>query len=281
MYAPSIVHFAELAREKADARQRAPGGFFVAAMMAGAYIGIAMILALSAAAGLEPGLRPPVMGAVFGVGLILTMFSGGELFTGCVMYAGFGLARGRVTLAEASGMLVMVWLGNLAGAMILSQLFAWAGGGVVFAAKGAFLQAYAAHKIDAAPVALLARAILCNWLVCLAIWTAARVEGDAAKCLVLAWTLMAFVAPGFEHSVANMTALTLALIAPDSQASLAGVVQNLVLVTLGNVLGAAVLVVGGFLAAAKTDSEGPARHDAGHLPTTLRTTAPLASEGRR
>jgi nitrite transporter NirC len=81
------------------------------------------------------------------------------------------------------------------------------------------------------------------------------VTGDAAKSIVMAWVLLAFVAAGFEHSVANMTALTLGLFSPGETISLVGVIHNLVMVTIGNVVGGAVFVVGAYGVAAKTDSE--------------------------
>ena len=270
MYEPTIVHFAEVARDKAESLERAPVGFFVGAMMAGAYIGIAMILALSCAAGMPPGARPLVLGGVFGIGLILTVFAGAELFTGYVMYTGFGLARRSVTLSEALSLMVVVWVGNLAGALVLAGVFVAGGGGDGLADGGTYLNTYVTHKVEADAVALIARAILCNWLVCLAIWTASRVSGDAAKCIVLAWALLAFVAAGFEHSVANMTALALGLLDPHPAIALAGVVRNLVLVTFGNIVGGAVFVVGGYLSAARTDTGTEARHDTGTLPTALR-----------
>lgn len=269
MYETSIAHFADLVRDKAAGMREAPWGFFVGAMLAGGYIGIAMILALSASAGLDPGVRPLVRGAVFGLGLILTVFAGAELFTGYTMYLGFGLARRSVTAAAAAVAMPVVWVGNLAGSLILTGLFAVGGGGAVFADGGEALAAYAGHKADSGAVELLARAALCNWLVCLSIWTAARVKGDAAKCVVLAWILFAFVAAGFEHSVANMTALSLGLFQPGSEVSWVGSAHNLLWVTLGNVIGGAVFVVGGYLAAAKTDPrEGAPRHDCGPLPAS-------------
>lgn len=279
MYEPSVLHFAELARDKTAAAERTPVGFFVGAMLGGAYIGIAMVLALSVGAGISPGDRPLVMGAAFGVGLILTVFAGAELFTGYVMYVGFGLARGSVRGADAFRLLFLVWLGNLAGALLLVSLFVAGGGGAVFAGGGTALHGYVAHKVEADTLALLARGALCNWLVCLAIWTASRVQGDAAKCIVLAWVLLAFVASGFEHSVANMTALGLGLMVPDPSISVAGALRNLALVTIGNIVGGLALVVGAYLAAARTDAPvGPALHDTGPLPTTLRAPATAPAE---
>ncbi|MGK6324755.1 formate/nitrite transporter family protein [Sphingomonas sp. DT-51] len=273
MYEPTISHFAEVAREKAEGLGRSPFGFLVGAMFAGAYIGIAMILALSVAAGLPAGARPLAMGAVFGVGLILTIFAGAELFTGYAMYLGFGLARGSVSIRSALSLLIVVWVGNAAGALILSLLFKAGGGGAIFAGSAEQLHVYVAHKVDSDALALLARGVLCNWLVCLAIWTAVRVHGDAAKCIVLGWILMAFVASGFEHSVANMTALTLGVLVSDPSIGLAGAARNLTIVTVANVLGGLVFVVGGYLAAARADPSGEARHDTGPLPSTMRTQA--------
>jgi nitrite transporter len=272
MYTSTITHFAEVAQEKVTALRRSRGGFFVGAMLAGAYIGIAMILALSTASGLPAGARPLVMGGVFGVGLILTVFAGAELFTGYAMYMGYGLVRKSVGLADTIVVMVTVWLGNLAGALLLSLLFAAGDGGTVFANGAGALNAYVTHKVHGTTVELLARAALCNWLVCLSIWTSTRVQGDTAKCIVLAWVLLAFVASGFEHSVANMTCLTLGLLAPDSAIEFAGAVRNLALVTVGNLAGGFLFVVGAYSLAARTDLDGPARHDTGLLPTSgLRT----------
>ena len=101
--------------------------------------------------------------------------------------------------------------------------------------------------MNAPGMALFARAILCNWLVCLAIWMAARVNSDSAKCIVIFWCLLAFIASGFEHSVANMTVLGLALAGnhPES-VSIAGFAWNLAWVTLGNAVGGAVFVAGAY-----------------------------------
>jgi nitrite transporter NirC len=280
MFEPTIVHFAEVARDKASAMRRSPTGFGVASMMGGAYIGIAMILALSVAAGLPAGARPLAMGSVFGVGLILTVFAGAELFTGYVMYAGFGIARGSVSWSEALVMLMTVWIGNALGAILLAAVFAAGGGGAVFAGSADLLHTYVAHKVEAEGLALLARAALCNWLVCLGIWTATRTAGDAAKCIVLGWTLMAFVAAGFEHSVANMTALSLGLLVPSASIDLSGALRNLALVTAGNVLGGTLFVVLGYLQAARTDLEGALQHDCGPLPITLRNPKHAGADAR-
>ena len=94
---------------------------------------------------------------------------------------------------------------------------------------------------------LLALFVLCNWLVCLALWMSARVDSDIAKCAVIFWCLLAFIASGFEHSVANMTLLGLALAGHHPETvSIAGFAWNLGWVTLGNVIGGALFVGGAY-----------------------------------
>ncbi|WP_353621918.1 formate/nitrite transporter family protein [Variovorax saccharolyticus] len=113
-----------------------------------------------------------------------------------------------------------------------------------------------------------ARGILCNRLVCLALWTSARIAGDAAKCIVLAWLLLAFVAAGFEHSVANMTSLAIDLLGPTPAISMAGTLRHLFWVSTGNVAGATLFVVGGYLLASRSERREP-------VPSRDRLRAPL------
>ncbi len=253
-YTEVCTHFAELAQQKARAAKTRPLGFLTGTLLAGAYIGIALVLALTCSAGLPAGARPLVNGAVFGLGLVLVVFAGAELFTGHVMYMTFGLAHRTVSVADAVRLLVYVWIGNLVGSVILAALFAYGGGGAIFAAPAAFLHDYVAHKQTAGVLSLLCRSILCNWLVCLALWGAARIANEAAKIWFMAWCLLAFVACGFEHSVANMTVFALGLMDPVQAGTLGGAVYNLVIVSVGNVVGGGLLVAGAYLLAETTDS---------------------------
>ena len=95
--------------------------------------------------------------------------------------------------------------------------------------------------------ALIARATLCNWLVCLALWMSARTKSDATKAIVIFWCLFAFIASGFEHSVANMTLLSIPLLTdhPDT-ISVAGMAYNLLWVTVGNIIGGSLFMGVGY-----------------------------------
>ena len=90
---------------------------------------------------------------------------------------------------------------------------------------------------------LFIRGVLCNWLVCLAVWTSARATGDAAKILLIFWCLFAFVGSGFEHSIANQSLLGLALfLSHEAGVSWVGFVWNQTWVILGNIIGGGVFV---------------------------------------
>jgi nitrite transporter NirC len=126
------------------------------------------------------------------------------------------------------------------------------GGGLALAGKSPLIINVAAAKMNAPALELVARAMLCNWLVCLAIWTSARMTNDAAKCIAIFWCLYAFIASGFEHSVANMTLLSIALMADHpANVTIAGMGWNLLWVTLGNVISGAGIMGLGYWAASR------------------------------
>lgn len=95
-------------------------------------------------------------------------------------------------------------------------------------------------KMNSSITELLARAIICNWLLCLAIWMTSKTESDTAKCILIFCCLFAFVAAGFEHSIANMSIFDISLMGehPDT-VSVYGLLYNLAWVSMGNVIGGA------------------------------------------
>src|SRR5262249_18281025 len=210
MYAETIEGFAKVAEKKPAAMRRAPGGFFVASMLAGAYVGLGIILIFTLGAQVPAEVRKLVMGATFGIALTLVVIAGAELFTGHTMFMALRAFSGKGSMGDIAASWGMTWLGNLAGALALVALFSAGGGGGLLSAPDGLVMKIGSMKMNDTAVALVARAILCNWLVCLALWMSARVDSDVAKCVVIFWCLLAFIASGFEHSVANMTLLGLA-----------------------------------------------------------------------
>lgn len=247
MYADTIEGFAKVADKKLAALRQSPGGFFVSSMLAGAYVGMGIILIFVLGNQAPVEVRKLIMGATFGIALTLVVIAGAELFTGHTMFMALRSYRGVGSVRDIAASWVMTWIGNLAGALTLVGLFALGGGGGILAAPDTLLMQVASLKMNDSAVALFARAILCNWLVCLAIWMAARVNSDSAKCIVIFWCLLAFIASGFEHSVANMTLFGLALAGNHpASVSLGGFGWNLAWVTLGNIVGGAVFVAGAY-----------------------------------
>lgn len=248
MYNDTIDQFAEMAAKKVRAIADNPLGFFIASMMAGAYVGLAIIAIFSIGQGLDPSVRSLGMGLTFGLALTLVVFAGAELFTGHTMIMTFGVLRGKATAGGLASSWIMTWLGNLLGAVLVATLFWLGGGGAVLKSGADLIFTIADAKMHAAPLALVAKGILCNWLVCLGIWMAARTSNDAAKLIVLFWVLFAFIASGFEHSVANMTVFAIALLAPHPDTiTIGGAFYNLVWVTLGNIIAGVVFVGAGYV----------------------------------
>ncbi|MEE9355697.1 MAG: formate/nitrite transporter family protein [Methylococcaceae bacterium] len=249
MYSDTINHFANVAKTKTELLKNNPLAFFIGALMAGAYLGIGIALVFTVAGQLDPSVRPMVMGMSFGIALTLVIFAGSELFTGHTMYMTIGWLKETTTGADVFKAWGASWSGNLIGAMLFSIMVA-IGHGALYNESADLLNAVASAKMNKGPIQLFFLAILCNWLVCLAIWTAARTENDAAKCILIFWCLYAFFACGFEHSVANMAVFSFALLGdhPDS-VSLIGMFYNLFFVTLGNIVSGSVFMAIGYWAA--------------------------------
>lgn len=247
MYSETIDHFSSLGASKLKVMKDNPVGFFVGAMMAGVYVGFGIILIFILGTAVDPAYRKLVMGTSFGIALTLVVFAGAELFTGHNMYMSLAWLRKKVTAGNAVAVWVFVWIGNLAGSALLAAIFVLGGASGTVDDGGSYLNQVAAAKMNGSAIELLARAMLCNWLVCLALWMAGRTNNDAAKCIVIFWCLFAFIASGFEHSVANMTLFSIALLGEHPQTvSIAGMVHNLVWVTLGNFLSGSLFMAGGY-----------------------------------
>jgi formate/nitrite transporter len=181
-------------------------------------------------------------GLAFSLGLILVIVGGAELFTGNSLIV-MALAQRRITLAALLRNWGLVFVANFAGAVATACAVAWSGvlsGDAVAATALRIAEA----KIGLDPVAAFSRGVLCNVLVCLAVWLCFATRTVADKVLVIPLPIAAFVALGFEHSIANMFFLPLAMLLGSTQIGLAGMLGNLIPVTLGNIVGGGLLVGG-------------------------------------
>ncbi|EAB7042103.1 nitrite transporter NirC, partial [Salmonella enterica subsp. enterica] len=163
----------------------------------------------------------------------LVIIAGSELFTGHTMFLTFGVKAGTISHGQMWAILPQTWLGNLVGSVFVAMLYSW-GGGSLLPVDTSIVHSVALAKTTAPAMVLFFKGALCNWLVCLAIWMALRTEG-AAKFIAIWWCLLAFIASGYEHSIANMTLFALSWFGNHSEAyTLAGIGHNLLWVTLGN-----------------------------------------------
>ena len=254
MYKQTIDYVADIAEKKSELLKQSPLAFLIGAMMAGAYVGLGIILIFSVAGQVPVAFQKLIMGATFGIALTLVVFAGSELFTGHTMYMVIGWFKKKTNLLDLGKIWSASWTGNLIGSVLLACIFVAGGGGELLHGGIELLHKIAAYKMNSPVIELISRAILCNWLVCLALWMSARLTNEVAKCIVIFWCLLAFIASGFEHSVANMTLLSIALLSEHPETiSLAGMGHNLLWVTVGNIIGGSIFMAAGYWYASPQD----------------------------
>jgi formate/nitrite transporter len=230
-------------------------GLVMLAVLAGAFIAFGALLSTVVATGIGEGLPFGVgrllIGLSFSLGLVLVVVGGAELFTGDTLMV-MALAGGKLRLSRMLRAWAIIYAGNFVGALGTALLVflsghAMLGGGAV----GRTAVAIAAAKADIAPVEAFVLGILCNVLVGLAVWLSLSARTVTDKILAVVPPITAFVAAGFEHSVANMYFIPLGLLlkwggvegfADIPGPTVVGLAANLVPVTLGNIVGGAVLV---------------------------------------
>ncbi len=245
MFDNEIEKIADASEKKIRFMQQTPFGYLLLSALAGVYLGFGIVLIFSVGGPIAQGgsahFLKLVMGACFGVALSLVIFAGSELFTGNNMVFAVGRVAKKIGIAPICVLFVLCFMGNLLGSVFLSWLVVQ-GGSLGGEAKELILNV-AAMKMNLSAKEAFLRGILCNWLVCLAVWMAHRTENDAAKLILIFWCLFAFIASGFEHSIANQSLLSLALLLPHgADVSIAGFVHNQVFVTAGNIVGGGLMV---------------------------------------
>lgn len=256
MYEASVNEAVQVGVGKVRFLRENPLGYWIASMMAGVYVGfgIVLIFALGAPfATLDHPAVKLVMAASFGLALVLVVFAGSELFTGNTMFLTFSSLRRETTWQDLLWVWALSWLGNVVGSLLLAWVVVRSGS---IAHALPLIVKVSALKMQTSAWELLGRGLLCNMLVCLALWTASRTRSDAAKILLICLCLFGFIGSGFEHSVANMTLLGMGLMAPAVEGvGWSGYWYNLGWVSLGNIIGGAVVMAGGYVLMAKTKTQ--------------------------
>jgi formate/nitrite transporter len=232
---------------------------FVLGILAGAYIGFGGLLSTAVTFDLSKtmgiGFQKFLAGSAFSVGLMLVVIAGAELFTGNNLMLSSAMAK-KITFGTMSVRWAVVWIANLVGSLVLALILylsgLWKTGN---GALGAAAVGIAYLKVNLTFVEVLVRAIGCNWLVCLAVWMALAARQTVGKIFAIYFPIMAFVAIGFEHVVANMYFIPAGMFlhnwagvaapAAYDPASLNWVSflwKNMVPATIGNIIGGGVFV---------------------------------------
>ena len=223
----------------------------VASFLAGAYIAFGGLLAISVTSGMPEetwGTLPTLFaGAVFALGLILVVIAGSELLTGNMALVPLAAFKGRVGLGQLVGNLGIVLIGNLLGALFVAYFLADQTGVITQELPKARLEEIATLKGQTETEwQIFLRAVGCNWLVCLAVWMALAATDVAGKILAIFFPIMAFVAMGFDHVVANMFFLPAAIFAGAGDITWGDTLHNWLFAGLGNFVGAAIFVAGAY-----------------------------------
>ncbi len=206
-------------------------------LLAGAFIAFGALFSIAVLTGADAGHGPTrlLAGLAFSLGLILVIIGGAELFTGNALLV-MAWVDGRVGGRAISRNWIIVYFANFAGALGMVVLAHLAG--LTQGEFGRTAARMATAKLALGPVELLARAVLCNALVCLAVWLSFAARDVAGKVFAIVWPISAFVALGFEHSIANMFVLPFGILA-GAAGGIGDIAVNLAFVTVGNVVGGA------------------------------------------
>lgn len=233
--------------------RRDPIAYFVASMVAGLFITFGGMVAMSVG-----GFLTPLMGAAarlpaalaFSSALSLAVMAGCELFTGNNLILSAASLQKRLPWRTTLLLWAVCWVGNVFGVWGTIALYHFSGAAST-EAVASYFATLAAGKVALSPLAMVLRGILCNICVCLAIWCAVRMRSESGKLIMTVWCVFIFMVCGFEHSVANMGIIGVALVNPMGHPiTLGGYALNLALVTLGNILGAALFVALPYIAMA-------------------------------
>lgn len=238
MYTELVQKMNEISLAKVAILRESKSRYLLLAMLAGFFVGLGIILIFTIGGTLgDVPYRRTLMGMSFGIALSLVIMAGSELFTGNNLVLTIGAMDKTVTWTDALRIWVYSWIGNWAGSILVAVLYFYTG--LTKGPVGEFIAAASASKMTAAPGELFFRGILCNILVCLAVLCSIKLKEEIAKLVMIWWCLFAFITSGFEHSIANMSLLTVGLLVPHGEkVSLSGYFYNIGIVTLGNIVGA-------------------------------------------
>lgn len=242
MYLADVDKIANTAVDKYGLAKHKPKKYLMRAIVAGFFVVVAIVFSnVTASVFYEnyPEFGKLLAAIFFPISIVLVVFIGGELFTGNNMTMALGAYTKRVTWGNVCRVWAYSYIGNFIGCFIFSAIFIGSGASRNLLAY--YMGSTILNKLDVPALQLFLRGVLCNFMVCLAVLTATRMKSESGKLIVMFCLIAAFVIDGFEHSIANMGTFTIAFFLLGGL-PMALVVKSMIFVTLGNVVGGAVLL---------------------------------------
>ena len=212
----------------------------VYSLMAGSFCSIGMAFAYSAGAGFYDSsgvssLYKLAIGIAFALSFTLIIFAGSELFTGNVFTLTMGSLTKEINFLTAIKVCTFCYTLNLIGAALMGLIIAHSG--ALDGTSGHLVLEASTAKTTLPFMKAFLKGFMCNVLVCLGIWMVAKIKSEVAKMIALVWVIAGFVAPGYEHSIANGGLFAMTSVLSVDHITVSGILANLVPVSLGNVFG--------------------------------------------
>ena len=243
--APALVLAVNEAQYKAHTMDAEPLRYLISSAVAGSLIALVLAVCLKMGqvlyAAHVAAYYVPVS-AFFGVALSTIIICKVELFTSNIMYMTFGRLAGVNNTRQMLQSWFMVYVGNAIGIAVFAWVFMSANSWGTVTAEHLLFNVVQ-HKVEASFAAIFWKGVLCNWVICLAVWVPLKLSNEVAKILMTLCLVFVFFFSGFEHSIANMAFFALAWVYGGLDAlSISHALHNLIPATLGNIVGGAVLV---------------------------------------
>lgn len=232
-----------LALSKYQMAKNDPFRFMIRSIVAGLYLGMATILSYTLSVVLtdvSPEMAKIAFAAAFGIGLVVIVLLGSELFTGNCFTTMIAVYHGNLKFYQLLPMWLICYIGNFVGIAFLMFLFIKTGSNHDM--LNDYLTTVINGKLNFDFAQLFIKGVLCNFIVCVAAFEGMKLKSESAKVIVMMIAVMSFVLPGFEHSIANMGTFSMGYFALGQSISWSGVGLHMLVTTVGNIIGGGVLL---------------------------------------
>lgn len=239
----SFEMLSDLGIKKFEMCRDEPGRFFARSVVAGLYLGLATILSSTLGTLLfkDHAIASKIaVAASFGIGLVIIVILGSELFTGNCFTTMIPVYGKKLKFRQIIPMWIICYIGNFIGIALICFLFVKSGSNQELFKE--YIRMTMDNKLTFTIIQLFIKGVLCNFIVCVGAYVGMKMQDDTAKTLIMMLVVMAFVLPGFEHSIANMGYFTLGITALGSSYSWTMLQLHMLIATAGNIIGGGVLL---------------------------------------